>query len=252
MITHKQKSKGGEFTVHTPQGNTIVEYTLSNSIGSVLCLRCCIITGEAKYASSILSSLVEKYTPSVLVTETHIREVLYQKRISGMNRHETQNKTSLYFSVEENKDLISRVWKNSLTMNCIEDSKDDMVFLKIIREETKPFEFLSIKEEYDYMRREHCKSTVVKLLEIAELFSLDESFCYIIKMLKNKIQKDTQFYQSTDENVLQCTEELVIPAIIRLGSTHSFPIKLLESLGESIANYSLAKEEFLTKFRFEK
>ena len=47
MITHKQKSKGGEFTVHNPQGNTIVEYTLSNSIGSVLCLRCFVKCGEA-------------------------------------------------------------------------------------------------------------------------------------------------------------------------------------------------------------
>lgn len=252
MITHKQRAKGGEFTVHTPQGNTVVEYKLSNSIGSVLCLRCCVINGEAKYASSVLSSLVEKYTPSVLIIETNIREILYQKRISRMNRYETQNKTSLYSFVEENKEVICEVWKNSISINSMEDCRDDIKFLKIIREQTKPFEFLSIKEEYDYLRREHCKSTVFKILEISDLFPLDESFSYIIKTLKNRIRKDTEFYQSKDECVLQCTEELVIPAIIRMGANHTFPIKLIESLGRSVASHSRAKEEFLTKFNFEK
>lgn len=248
MITHKQKSKGGEFTVHSPQEDTVVEYVLSNCVGSVLCLRCFVHKGNSKNALGVLSAVCEKYNPSVMIVNTSIQEVLFNKRINEMYRHETINKSSLYAGVGENRELICKMWKNSSSLNSKENCTNDIRILKTIREQTTPFEFVLVKEEYDYIRREHCRSTVFEILEISRLFSPNDDFSNNTKYLSKKINKDLHFYESNSESVLQCVEEIIIPAIIIMGSVHSFPIKLIESLGKCIKNYSDKKEEFLSRF----
>lgn len=252
MISHKQISKGGEFTVHDTAGDTVVEYTISNSIGSVLCLRSCVMTGNVKYATNIISSLIEKYTPSVLVLQSSLREVLYQRRMGTMNKIETKNKTSLYAQSAEDINLLASLWKTGIMMESSEDCGNTTMVLKKIRENTKPFEFLSIKEEYDYLCRGSCNRAMDDILKISRCSIDDKSFDVVIKSLKNKMSQDAKFYESNIGGILQCVEEIIIPAIIRLGETHPFPNKLIESFGESVGKYFHIREEFAMRFNFEK
>ncbi len=247
MIKHREKSKGGEFTIQTSKGSSVVEYTLSNSVGSVLCLRCFAEGKESKIISGVLSALAEKYHPSVLVVDSCLQEVLYQKRIGEMSRYETQSKTSLYCNTITEKNLICDLWKNSFSFVNLKKNGTDYVFLKTIREQTKPFEFLCLKEEYDYIQKKHCDSVVFDILEICRTVSSVESFSHIEKCLQKKIKK-YNFQESKNELVLHCTEEIIIPSIIRLGKNHQFPIKLLECFGKFLGNYHQDKEDFLSKF----
>ena len=262
MIQHEKTDGGGSVRVKSPDGFAVVAYTLSNPT-SPLSVQCSISGGSTpRFAVAVMESLVQKYTPSVLFVETSATELKYKPKIDELFRCWTADSQSLYAEAFSSRELFNRVCSITAAMqnyDFVRVNSEEMQFfrthdvMKKIRENTKPFEFLNIKEECDYSIRGSCVDCVRDLVSTARntLNLLPEKqqipFLEALNLIENKQRHGGYAFDTKHSYIQETVNALVLPAIVKYGN-HQFTQNLVNALSKTTSSYVSASEEFLNNY----
>lgn len=260
MIEYEQTDGCGSVRVNTVEGFAVVSFDCSNPTRP-LSLQCRVSAGSSsRLAGFVIENLAERYEPSVLVVESENTELRYKPKLCEMFRCWTQNSQSVYAKAFSSRDLFSRVCNISCAMQQYDlvriQNEEIQLFksrdvLKKIRERTKPFEFLSIKEECDYTIRSSCVDCVRDIISTAQaalpLLSEKkrEPFAEAIALLQAKQQEGGRGFDVKHSYIQETANALLLPCIVQFGNTHPFTQKVFGEFSKTTSRYITASESFL-------
>lgn len=264
MITHTPKSNGGEIVVSHNKETVQVDFTISNKELPVAYLRCSTNGRDCKTILGVVNALVEKYSPVVFILQTPIKELLYTGNIGTVKRIATQKENSIYCSSMHHKEIAKSLWEISRAIDdgyfiegSVFSSKqyERLGILKIIRESTTPFEFLSMKEEYDFAIKKKRELTCSRMIEKCKQYSLqNQKYSNCFKESSSRIEKiyksNSELFESNISCVESCVVGLLLPAIILLGENNEFTKSLFLIFTESCDQYINTSSEFLKNYKF--
>lgn len=263
MITHTKKSNGGEIVVSYNKKNASVDFTVSNKQFPVACLTCNTKNGDCKTTLAIVGALVEKYNPVVLLLKTPVKELLYTGNIGTTKRIDTQNENSLYCSSGQHKELAIGLWEISRAMDCghlIEGcvfsfkKYNKLDVLKEIRESTTPFEFLYMKEEYDFAIKKKCENCFISIRDKTKQYAQQKekhSNCFVesVSRMEKTYKSHFQLFESNFSCVESCVVNVLLPAIVLLGEENDFVKSLFLTFTKECQEYINTSSEFLENYK---
>lgn len=258
MITNTKQPHSGEIRVEHEQKTAGVDYTITNEGSPTLCLHCRTQQGNVRMTENIVNALVEKHSPFVLVLETPMQELRYNSRFHSMMRCNM----GLYTNNREHKDFFGKLMQTAEAMdswtfaNKTESSVDfykRQSILKMIRENTTPFEFLSIKEECDYNSRMVCRKGFHEILDAAKssLKSAPQhKTCLesVIVYIEKTGNIEFQTISDMTNGMRKCVTELIIPSILWLGESHPFVKSIVKTFDKESIKYYQDSTDFLSAF----
>lgn len=261
MITNTKKTYGGEILVEHQQKTAGVDYTITNDGSPTLCLHCRTNQGNARLTENIVNALVEKYSPFVMVLETPMQELRYNSQFHSLLRCSSVERYTLYTSNREHKEFFTKLMQTAEAIdswtfaNKTEASIDfykRQSVLKMIRENTTPFEFLSIKEECDYNTRMMCRNGFNEILNAARC-SLESSqhktrLESVVDYIENSGDEEFQNISDMTNGMQKCVSELIIPSVVWMGQAHPFVRSLVEKFDEESTKYYKDSTDFLSAF----
>jgi hypothetical protein len=260
MIEYEQTDGCGSVRVKTTEGFAVLSFACSNPTRP-LSLQCRVSAGSSSHlAGVIVENLVERYCPSVLVVEGDNTQLRYKPKIAQMFRCWTQDSQSVYAEAFSSRDLFNRVCSMSAAMqkyDLVRVQNEDIQFfksrdvLKKIRENTMPFEFLSIKEECDYSIRSSCVNCVRDIISTATaaLPLLSEKkqqpFIQAIALLEAKQQEGGRGFDVKHSYIQEAANAILLPCIVQFGNTHPFTQRIFAEFSKTTSKYIAASQEFM-------
>lgn len=257
MIKTSNKPNGGEIRVEHGRDTAHVDFTITNQGYPVLCLTCRTKQGNAKLTENIVSALVEKYSPLVMVLETPMKELKYAGKFQPLLRCD-----SLFINNREHREFFEKLITTAEAIDswAFVNKKESSIdfykrhaILKMIRENTTPFEFLSIKEECDYSARERCSKGFREVVQVAKS-SLEHCHQHktclesVVKYLEKTGEDEFRNSCDTTNGMKKCVTELIVPSIIWLGESHSFVQSIVKTFDAEATKYYEDSNEFLKAF----
>jgi hypothetical protein len=261
MIQHEKTDNGGSVRVKSPEGFSTVHFTYSNP-DSPLSLWCSVSAGSLPHLSSaVVSSLVERYAPSVLLVESDRTEIRYAPKIGSLFRCWTHGKQSVLAEAFSSRDMFNRVCSLSYAMqntDFVRVEGDEMklygyhAVLSKLRENTMPFEFLNLKEECDHSIKFASAKCVERITAaaIAALPTLPKSQYKRFNQALHEIsvrQQGERGFDTRYSYIQEVVTAVLLPAVVRFGSDHLFTQTVFAEFSDSASIYVKACEDFLTE-----
>ena len=264
MIKTTTKLNGGSIILEDDSNNVLVDFTLSNKSSPIMCINCVISGNDSKSATLITASLLEKYNPVCLVIETKMRDLLYCRKMENVFRCSTIRDKSLFTILNNNKDVWSRLFSMTEEIDCgnlakksqtgIDFFSNSSIFA-FVRKNTSPFEFLSIKEEYEYNNKELC---TVKIREFFDIFDtnlvhlsngeIKNSLTTLVESFKKNIRDERGVYYNSSGSFQKIFTDLVLPYILTIGESHDSSTNMIELFSKTFVDYITMTEDFLLRF----
>jgi hypothetical protein len=262
MIQHEQTDSGGSVTVKSPSGGAWVSYTVSNR-ENALALQCSVSRGSrAELSNAVVESLVEKHTPVVLWVEAPHTETRYRPKFGGLFKCWSNSDEAVFAEAFAARKMFSRICTLSYAMrntDIIREDSGELKFydyhsvLKEIRSKTKPFEFLSIKEECDYSIKRASVDVVESVVSAAQgsLQTLTEKnsrrFGDALTRLE-QMQSREHGFDTRYSYIQEATVSVLLPAVVTLGNAHPFTKSVFDVFSSAASKYTEACHEFLADF----
>lgn len=262
MIQHEKTDSGGSVRVKSPEGFATVHFTYSNP-ESPLSLWCSVSAGSApKLAMAVTESLCVRYEPVVLVVESDRTETRYTPKIGSLFRCWTHGKQSVLAEAFSSRDMFNRVCSISYAMQNTDFVRAEGDELKLygyhsvlnkLRQDTTPFEFLSIKEECDHNIKHTSASCVDRIVSaaVAALPTISQGQRDRFSVALNEISKrqvNERGFDTRYSYIQEITTAVLLPAVVRLGSTHPFTQMVFKEFSDSAAQYISVCESFLNEY----
>jgi hypothetical protein len=262
MIQHEQTDSGGSVTVKSPDGGAWVSYTVSNR-ENTLALQCSVSRGSrADISNAVVNSLVEKYAPVVLWVEAPHTETRYRPKFGGLFKCWSNSSEAVFAEAFSAREMFGRICTMSYAMRNTDIIREDggevkfydyHAVLKEIRSKTKPFEFLSIKEECDYTIKRASVDVVDSVVDTAQaaLKTLTErNRCRFADALTRleQMQSREHGFDTRYSYIQEATVSVLLPAVVTLGNTHPFTKSVFEVFSSAASKYTEACQEFLTEY----
>lgn len=261
MIQHEKTDNGGSVRVKSTEGFATVHFTYSNP-DSPLCLNCCVSSGShPKLAVAITESLCERYSPVVLMLESDKTEMRFVPKIGSMFRCWTHGKQSVLAEAFSSREMFNRVCSISCAMQNTDFVRVDGGELKLygyhavlgrLRQQTTPFEFLSIKEECDHGIKRTAADCVDKIIAAAVAglpeigTAMRERFANALHEISRK-QTDERGFDTRYSYIQEVVTAVLLPAVVKFGGNHPFTQLVFKEFSESAAQYTSVCEAFLSE-----
>jgi hypothetical protein len=261
MIEHDTTDSGGSVRVNCAEGFCSLTYHLSNK-NRPLSMQCSVGNGSTPVlVSAVVDSLLEKHEPTVLLMKSKDTSVRFRPKMGDLFRCWTQNEQTVYSKAFGSRKLLERVCSLSYAMQNVDfvrvEDEEIRLFgyydvVKRIRENTTPFEFLSIKEECDYSMRNcavGCLRTLVESVN-AQLDSLPrqdrEAFSQVAEDLLRQQQCESFRFDTKYSYIQEAVVGIVLPALLKYGASHPFTAAVFKEFSKQASVYTEASEQFLT------
>lgn len=261
MIQHEKTDNGGSVRVKSTEGFATVHFTYSNP-DSPLSLWCSVGAGSSpRLALSVASSLVERYAPTILVLESDRTEMRYAPKVGSMFRCWTHGKQSVLAEAFSSREMFNRVCSLSYAMqntDFVRVEGDEIklygyhAVLSKLRENTMPFEFLSLKEECDHTIKSASARCVERITAaaIAALPSLPKSRQEQFRQALHEIsvkQSSERGFDTRYSYIQEVVTAVLLPAVVRLGGDHPFTRTVFAEFSDSASAYVKACEAFMAE-----
>jgi len=261
MIEHDTTDSGGSVRVNCTEGFCSLTYQLSNQIRP-LSMQCSVGNGSTPVlVSAVVDSLLEKHEPTVLLMKSKDTAVRFRPKMGDLFRCWTQNEQTVYAKAFGSRKLLERVCSLSCAMQNVDfvrvEGEEIRLFgyydvVKRIRENTTPFEFLSIKEECDYSMRTCSVGCLRTLVEsaTAQMDSLPrqdrEAFSQVAEDLLRQQQCESFRFDTKYSYIQEAVVGIVLPALVKYGASHPFTAAVFTEFSKQASVYTEASEQFLT------
>lgn len=261
MIEHEKTDSGGSVRVKSPQGFATIHFSHFNS-EFPLALWCGASSGSSqKISLAVMENLVERYSPVILVVESPQTDLKYLPKVGTLMRCWTHKNQSVFAEGFSSREMFDRV----CSLSCAIQNTD---FVRVngseinlygyhdilgkIRKTTTPFEFMAIKEQCDHSIK-HTSAECVDRIVCAARESLPnvpknyrERFSVALDEISRRQLKE-QGFDTRYSFIQELTTSIVLPAVVKFGSTHPFTQVVLKEFSESAAKYVAVCEEFLNE-----
>lgn len=261
MIEHDTTDRGGSVRVNCADGFCSLTYQLSNPTRP-LSMQCSIGNGSSpRLVFSVVDSLLEKYESNVLLINSKDTAVRFRPKMVDLFRCWTQNEQTVYAKAFGSRKLVERVCSLSYAMQNADfvrvEGEEIRLFgyydvVKRIRENTSPFEFLSIKEECDYSMRNcavGCLRTFVETAK-AQTDSLPQrdrdAFSQVADDLLSQQKCESFRFDTKYSYIQEAVVGIVLPALVKYGVSHPFTAAVLDEFSKQASFYTEASEKFLS------
>lgn len=262
MIEHEKTDKGGSVRVRSAEGFATVHFTYSNP-DSPLSLWCGVGAGSSpRLSAAVMGNLVERYAPTVLVVESDRTEIRYAPKVGSLFRCWTHGKQSVLAEAFSSREMFNRVCSLSYAMQNTDFVRAEGDELKLygyhsvlnkLRQNTSPFEFLSLKEECDHNIKRTSVDCVDRIVSAATS-ALDtisgsqrQRFAVALQEISQRQLRERGF-DTRYSYIQEITTAVLLPAVVKLGSTHPFTQKVFGEFSDSAAQYITVCEEFLNEY----
>lgn len=264
MINHEQTDSGGSVRVNCGEGFCFLTYNLSNKT-TPLSMQCSVGNGSAPdLVAAVVSSLLEKHEPTVLLMKSKDTAVRFRPKAGDLFRCWTQGDQTVYAEAFASRKLLERVCSLSYAMqNCdfvrVEDDEIKLFgyydVVKRLRENTTPFEFLSLKEECDYSMRTCAVGCLRTLAESAKahLHTIPQrdrgAFTEVTEELITKQQQESFRFDTKYSYIQEAVVGIVLPALVKYGNAHPFTAAVFTEFSKQASVYTESCEQFLNDCR---
>jgi hypothetical protein len=261
MIEHDTTDSGGSVRVNCAEGFCSLTYQLSNK-NRPLSMQCSVGNGSTPVlVSAVVDSLLEKHEPTVLLMKSKDTAVRFRPKMGDLFRCWTQNEQTVYAKAFGSRKLLERVCSLSYAMQNVDFVRvqgdeirlfDYYDVVKRIRENTTPFEFLSIKEECDYSMRNCAVGCLRTLVESVNegLDSLPrqdrEAFSQVAEDLLRQQQCESFRFDTKYSYIQEAVVGIVLPALVKYGASHPFTAAVFREFSKQASVYTEASEQFLS------
>lgn len=263
MINHKQTDSGGSVHVNCDTDFCSLTYYLFNK-NTPLSMQCSVDKGSSPHlVACVVSSLLEKHSPTVILMNSKDTAVRFCPKIGNMFRCWTQGDQTVYAKSFSSRKLLERVCSLSYAMqNCDfvrVDGEEIKLFgyydvLKRLRENTTPFEFLSLKEECDYSMQTCAVGCLRTLAESVKTCTHmippcdRKAFTEVAEELLSK-QKEESFQFDTKYSYIQeSVVGIVLPALVKYGTKHPFTAAVFTEFSKQASVYTQSSEQFIDNY----
>jgi len=264
MINHEQTDSGGSVSVNSGECFCSLSYQLSNKT-SPLSMQCSVDKGSSPdIVGFVVSSLIEKHSPTVLLMKSKDTAVRFRPKVGDLFRCWTQGDQTVYAEAFSSRKLLERVCSLSYAMqnaDFVRVEEDEIKLfgyydvIKRLRENTTPFEFLSIKEECDYSMRTCAVGCLRTLAESARsnLHSIPQrdrgAFSEVTEELLNKQQQESFRFDTKYSYIQEAVVGIVLPALVKYGMQHPFTAAVFSEFSKQASVYTESSEQFLNDCR---
>jgi hypothetical protein len=264
MINYEQTDSGGSVRVNCGEGICLLTYNLSNKT-TPLSMQCSVGNGSTPdLVAAVVSSLLEKHEPTVLLMKSKDTAVRFRPKAGDLFRCWTQGDQTVYAEAFASRKLLERVCSLSYAMqNCdfvrVEDDEIKLFgyydVVKRLRENSTPFEFLSLKEECDYSMRTCAAGCLRTLAESAKahLYTIPQrdrgAFTEVTKELITKQQQESFRFDTKYSYIQEAVVGIVLPALVKYGTTHPFTAAVFTEFSKQASVYTESSEKFLNDCR---
>jgi len=262
MIQHEKTDSGGSVRVKSKDGFAAIHFQYSNS-DSPLSLWSSVSAGSnPRIAISVIESLCERYDPVVIVVESDQTEIRYIPKIGPRFRCWTHGNQSVLAEAFSSRDMFNRVCSLSYAMqntDFVTAETDELKFygyrqvLGKIRQNTSPFEFLSIKEECDHDIKKTSTECVDRIVSgaVDALPSVPSKMRKQFEAALDKIshrQLGEKGFDTRYSYIQEITTAVLLPAVVKLGSNNAFTQSVFKEFSDSAAQYISVCENFLREY----
>lgn len=264
MITCTRTVNGGRIIVDETHAHSAVEFWLSDTTSTPLSLRIQeSLSSTARLTLSVANSLAERYGSPVVWLETANAELRYTATLgNGLRRHATYGSESMYTKTFDNGKLFGRIHSLAEAMNgysFVRSESEQLQFfdrftvLATVRKQTKPLEFLSIKEECDCLTQSACVDTVREMITVGKTQlhhtgKYHSAFFEILNRLDRSQDTGAQIFDSKRSYIKEVATEVCLPAIVLFGTTNTFVKHITEALLLGARKYITTTQELLETY----
>lgn len=243
------------------QGIASVNYTLSNSKKPLSISVHCGRGSNARIIGAVIESLCEKHSPVVFIVDSTETEIRYIPKVGRLFRCWSNEKQSVYTEQFSARNLFSRICSFSEAMgntDVIRARGEEIDFfayrsiMNEIREKHKPFEFLSIKEEFDYTLRGTSARCVEQMVNAAQrnlkhLTVLRDAFEEALHRIEEK-QSREKGYDTRYAYIREFCSCVLLPSVVKLGQDHPFTQGVFSHFSHASSDYITACDQFVTEY----
>jgi hypothetical protein len=260
MIKHNETDKGGSVSVKTKSGFADVSYSLSNKTNPLSVSFSVCKGSDAELSVCVMESVMEKHAPTVVLVESTDILTRFRPKLQSLFRCWTQGNQTVYAKAFASRSLFERVCSLSYAMqhtDFVKVNGDDIDLfgyydvVKCLRENTKPFEFLALKEECDYtMKTCSVRCTTDMLERAAELLqhipasgrgAFQEA---VDRMSSNQLDERGRF-DTKYSYIQEVVTGLLLPSMVKYGMENPFTTGLFHEFSKQASIYTESSEEFL-------
>jgi len=263
MINYEQTDNGGSVCVAQDTNFCTLTYQLSNKT-SPLSIRCSVDKNSApKTVGFVVCSLLEKYSPKVLLISSKDIAVRFIPKFGNMFRCWTQGDQTVYAESFSSRNIFERVCSISYAMqnsNFVRVENNEIKLfgycdvLKRLRKNTTSLEFLTLKEECDYYMKTVAVKGVCDLIETAEknLYTIPQkdrlAFQEVSKQLLREQGQESFNFDTKYSYIQEAVVGIVLPAIVKYGLAHPFTEAVLSEFSKQASVYTRSSEELISSY----
>lgn len=264
MIQCERTENGGRISVSDGNRQATVVFHLSDTTPNPLTLRLHEEPeSDVRLTFALADSLVERYQSPVVWLRTGSAELRYSPWIgNSVYRHSTTKEESLFTKPFDASKAFSRIYSLAEAMNdysFVRSTDEDLQFfnrytvLAQIRKHTKPFEFLSIKEECDYSVQSACVRTTREIIEAAKRLLSEtgihrEAFSQVLNRLETQQASNAISFDTKVAYLHEAVSDLCLPSIILFGTGNKFTRAITEAFTVNAAEYIRVSQELLEAY----
>lgn len=262
MIQYEKTDSGGSVKVKSPEGFATVFFNHCNSDNPMSVWFSSSDKSSPRISLSVMNSLAERFTPSVVMIESTNTEIKYTPKIGSLFRCWTHKNQSVFSESISCRKTFDRVCSLSYAVHNTDfvrvrgeelDLYEYRDVLGRIRKNSSPFEFMSIKEECDHTIKKTSTDCVERIVSVGEscIDSISDRyrdrFSHAITEIYRKQKNETGF--DTRYSFMQeLTTFVLLPAVVKLGSGHPFTRAVMNEFSASTAKYVQACDVFLKEY----